>query len=66
MQDLIFAVALRFKDYTFNSSGHRFENCSSRYSFMVANIIGEILYKHYLQHSFKNFVKPYLIDKSII
>ena len=27
-------MALRFKDYTFNSSGHRVENCSSRYSFL--------------------------------
>ena len=31
IQDLIFAVALIFKDNTFNSSGQRVENCSSRY-----------------------------------
>ena len=31
---LIFAVALGFKDYTFHTSGHRVENCSSRYSFL--------------------------------
>ena len=34
LQDLIFAVALRFKDYTFHASCHRVENCSSMYSFM--------------------------------
>ena len=34
MQDSIFAVALRSKDYSFDSSGHRVENCSSRYSFL--------------------------------
>ena len=27
-------MALRFKDCTFNSSGHRVENCFSRYSFL--------------------------------
>ena len=31
IQDLIFAVALRFKDHTFHASGHRVENYSSRY-----------------------------------
>ena len=34
MQDLIFAVALRFEDYNFHASGHKVENCSSRYSFL--------------------------------
>ena len=34
MQDLIFAVALRFKDNNFHASDHRVENCSSRYSFL--------------------------------
>ena len=28
LQDLIFAVALRFKDYTFHASGHRVESQS--------------------------------------
>ena len=30
-----FAVALRFKDYTFYALGHRVEDCSSRYSFLI-------------------------------
>ena len=34
IQDLIFAVALRFKNYTSPASGHRVQNCSSRYSFL--------------------------------
>ena len=34
IQDLIFAAARRFKDYTFHASGHRVKNCSSMYSFL--------------------------------
>ena len=35
IQDWIFAVALRFKDFTFHASGHRVENCSSWYTFWM-------------------------------
>ena len=31
---MFFAVALRFKDYTFHALNHRVENCSSRFSFL--------------------------------
>ena len=34
IQDMIFAVALRFKDYTFHALGHRVDYCSSRQSFL--------------------------------
>ena len=34
IQDMIFAVALRFKDYTFHALGHRVDYCSSRHSFL--------------------------------
>ena len=45
-------MALRFEDYTFHASGHRVENCSSKYSFFNNERDGAIFLFNFLHFSY--------------